>query len=69
MNMPMQEFSDFLATLKRTDFFYHYADGIEYHRGYESFSKALSMRDIMIEKYPNNRAAILQAWQEHGGKV
>ena len=69
MQITTDEFNNFLTVLRRTDFYYPYADGAAYHDGFESFCKARKMFTDLIDKYPDSRAQIMQAWQEHGGKV
>jgi len=69
MLIPQAKQDEYVALLKRADWYYMYADGAAYHNGMDSFFAASSYRKSLLFTYPDAKDLINNLWLEYGGKL
>lgn len=58
-------FTEYQAVLKKTDWYYQYAEGDAYYRGLETYRIAVHEKTKMIRDFPEHAAQIITEWNRH----
>jgi hypothetical protein len=67
MGQQEQELENYKKTLQNLDWGYQYADDHRsYKEGQRKFSDAMSLRQSLCLKYPEERYNILKLWEDRG---